>query len=58
MEHTFYSTDLVEWPTNMNNEAKGHWIRKDSSTCQHKDLSFEESAVPRTNRGSGVSNLL
>ena len=35
MEHTFYSTDLGEWPTNMNNETKEHWIRKGSSTCQH-----------------------
>ena len=26
----------------MNNEAKKHWIRKGSSTYQHKDLSFEQ----------------
>ena len=50
MEHTVYSTDLGEWPINVNNEAKEHWIRKGSSTCKHKDLSFEESAVPRTDR--------
>ena len=53
MEHTFYSTDLGEWPTNINNEVKKHWIRKGSSSCQHKDLSFEESAVPRTDTESG-----
>ena len=54
MEHTFYSTDLGEWPANINNEAKEHWIRKGSSTCQHKDLkSFEESAVPRTDGSLG-----
>ena len=44
-EHTFYSTDLGELRTNMNSEAKEHWIRKGSSTCNYKDLSFEESAV-------------
>ena len=42
MEHTVHSTDLGEWPPNMNNEAKEHWIRKGSSTSQLKDLSFEE----------------
>ena len=52
MEHAFCSTDLGGWPTNMNNEAKEHWIRKGSITCQHKNLSFEESAVPRTDRES------
>ena len=48
-----YSTDLGEWPTNMNNEAKDHWIRKGSSTCQLKDLSFEALVVPQTDRESG-----
>ena len=48
MEHSFYGTGLGEWPNNMNYEAKEHWIRKGSSTCQHKDLNFEEPAVPRT----------
>ena len=57
MEHTFYSTDLGEWPANINNEAKEHWIRKGSSTCQYKDLSFEESAVPRTDRESGFGTF-
>lgn len=47
MEHTLYSTDLGEWLTNMNNEAKGHWLRKDSKAFQHKDLSSEELAIPR-----------
>lgn len=47
MEHTLYSTDLGEWLTNMNKEAKGHWLRKDSKACQHKDLSSEELAIPR-----------
>ena len=37
----------------MSNEAKEHWIRKGCSTSQHKNLSFEESVVPRTNRESG-----
>ena len=43
MEHTVHSTGLGEWPPNMNNEAKEHWIRKGSSTSQLKDLSFEKS---------------
>ena len=47
MEHTLYSTDLGEWLTNMNNEAKGHWLRKDSKAFQHMDLSSEELAIPR-----------
>ena len=34
MEHSFYGTGLGEWPSNMNYEAKEHWIRKGSSTCQ------------------------
>ena len=42
MEHTVYSTNLGDWPNNTNNEGKEHWIRKGSSTCQHKNLSFEE----------------
>ena len=45
MEHTFYSTDIGERPTNISNEVKEHWIRKGSSTCHQKDLSFEKSAV-------------
>ena len=53
MEHTVYSTNLADWPTNTNNEAKEHKIRKGSSTCQHKNLSFEESAVSRTDGESG-----
>ena len=53
MEHTFHITDLGGWPTNINNEAKEHWIRKGSSTRQLKDLSLKESAVPRTYRESG-----
>ena len=48
MEHTVYSTNLGEYLTNKNNEANGHWIRNGSSTCQHKDSSFEESAVSQT----------
>ena len=32
---------------------KKHWIRKSSSTCQHKNLSFDESAVLGTYRVSG-----
>lgn len=47
MEHTLYSADLGEWLTNMNKEAKGHWLRKDSKACQYKDLSSEELAIPR-----------
>ena len=54
MGHTFYSTDMGEWPTNMNNEAKEPCIRKVSSICQHKDLSFEEYTVPRTDGESGL----
>ena len=53
MEHTFYSTGLGEWPTIMNDEAEEYWIRKGSSACQHKDLSFEESAVSGTDAHSG-----
>ena len=41
----------------MNNKAKEHWIRKSSSTCQHKDSNFEESAVPRTDRESRFRTL-
>ena len=44
---------MGEWPTNMNNEAKEHWIRKGSGTCRNKDLSFEESAVSRTDKEFG-----
>ena len=33
MEHAAHSTDLGEWRTNMDNEAKKHWIRKCSSIC-------------------------
>ena len=40
------------WPTYMNIEAKEHWIRKGSSTCQHNDLRFVELAVPHTDRES------
>ena len=43
----------VEWPIHINNEVKEQWIKKGSSTCQHKDLSVEESAAPRTDRKSG-----
>ena len=52
MEHTVNSTDLSEWWTNVNDEAKKHCISEGSSTCKHKDLSFGESAVPRTDRES------
>ena len=57
MEHTFHNTDLGEWPTNMNNEAKEHWIRKVLSTCQHKDSSFEELAVLQKDRESGFQTF-
>ena len=53
MEYTFYSTDLSKWRTNMNSEAKEHRTRKGLSACQHKDLSFEESAVSRTDSEFG-----
>ena len=33
MKHAAHSTDLGEWRTNMDNEAKKHWIRKCSSIC-------------------------
>ena len=56
MKQTYYNTNLGQYPTTMNNEAKDqnqNRIRKGSSSCQHKDLSFEESAVPQTDRKSG-----
>ena len=34
MEHTFYSTELGEWTTNINHEATDHCIRKDSIAFQ------------------------
>ena len=39
----------------MSNEAKEHWIREGLNTCQHKDLSFDDSAVPQTDSKSGFS---
>ena len=49
-----WNTHLDEWPTNINNKAKKHWIRKGSSTCQHKESNFKESPVHRTDREPGL----